>query len=57
MPAAKVGHAGLYRDLETLIAVEYYFKVLQDISERMAIVVDPMLAAANSAIAAVERIK
>jgi uracil phosphoribosyltransferase len=57
MPSARVGHVGLYRDPTTLIAVEYYYKVPQDISDRLAIVVDPMLATGNSAIAAVERLK
>ncbi len=57
IPVARVGHVGLYRDPETLIAVEYYYKVPQDIAERMVIVVDPMLATANSAIAAVDRLK
>ena len=57
MPSARVGHVGLYRDPTTLVAVEYYYKVPQDISERLAIVVDPMLATANSAIAAVDRLK
>ncbi len=57
MPSAAVGHVGLYRDPETLQAVEYYYKVPADIADRLAIVVDPMLATANSAIAAVERLK
>ncbi len=57
MPSARVGHVGLYRDPTTLVAVEYYYKVPQDIQDRLAIVVDPMLATANSAIAAVERLK
>jgi uracil phosphoribosyltransferase len=57
MPSARVGHVGLYRDPTTLVAVEYYYKVPQDIGERLAIVVDPMLATANSAIAAVDRLK
>ncbi len=57
MPSARVGHIGLYRDPKTLIAVEYYFKVPNEISERDVIIVDPMLATGNSAIAAVERIK
>lgn len=57
IPVARVGHVGLYRDPETLMAVEYYYKVPQDISERQVIVVDPMLATANSAIAAVDRLK
>ena len=57
LPSARVGHVGLYRDPETLVAVEYYYKVPQDIEERLIIVVDPMLATGNSAIAAVERLK
>ena len=57
LPSARVGHVGLYRDPETLEAVEYYYKVPQDIGERLVIVVDPMLATANSGIAAVDRRK
>ena len=57
VPAARVGHIGLYRDPESLVAVEYYYKVPVDIRERLSIVVDPMLATANTAIAAVERLK
>ena len=57
MPSARVGHVGLYRDPETLVAVEYYYKVPQDMGERLVIVVDPMLATANSSIAAVQRLK
>ena len=57
MPSARVGHVGLYRNPETLVAVEYYYKVPSDISDRLTIVVDPMLATANSAIAAVDRLK
>ncbi len=57
MPSARVGHVGLYRDPETLTAVEYYYKVPVDIGDRLSIVVDPMLATANSAIAAVDRLK
>jgi uracil phosphoribosyltransferase len=57
LPAARVGHIGLYRDPETLEPVEYYFKVPDDISERLVIVVDPMLATGNSAIAALNRLK
>ena len=57
MPSARVGHVGLYRDPKTLVAVEYYYKVPHDIGDRLAIVVDPMLATANSAIAAIERLK
>ncbi len=57
VPSARAGHIGLYRDPETLQPVEYYFKVPHSLSERTVIVVDPMLATAGSAIAAVERIK
>ena len=57
LPSARVGHVGLYRDPETLEAVEYYYKVPQDIGERLVIVVDLMLATANSGIAAVDRLK
>lgn len=57
IPSARVGHVGIYRDPETLVAVEYYFKVPEELEERPIIVVDPMLATANSAIAAVQRIK
>jgi len=57
LPSARVGHVGLYRDPVSLEAVEYYYKVPQDIGERQVIVVDPMLATANSGIAAVDRLK
>ncbi len=57
VPSARVAHIGLYRDPETLKPVEYYFKAPQDMEDRLVIVVDPMLATANSAIAAVERLK
>jgi uracil phosphoribosyltransferase len=57
IPSARVGHVGLYRDPKTLIAVEYYFKVPYDVEQRDMIVVDPMLATGNSAVAAVERLK
>ena len=57
VPSARVGHIGLYRDPDTLEAIEYYFKVPDDIPERDVIVVDPMLATANSAIAALHRLK
>jgi uracil phosphoribosyltransferase len=57
VPAARVAHIGLYRDPETLAAVEYYFKAPSDIADRMVIVMDPMLATGNSAIAAVDRLK
>ncbi len=57
LPSARVGHVGLYRNHETLEAVEYYFKVPSEIEDRDAIVLDPMLATGNSAVSAVERIK
>ncbi len=57
VPGARVGHVGLYRDPKTLAPVEYYFKMPQDMEERDIVVVDPMLATGNSAIAAVERLK
>jgi uracil phosphoribosyltransferase len=57
VPGARVGHIGLYRDPKTLTAVEYYFKMPHDMHERDAIVLDPMLATGNSAVAAVERLK
>ena len=57
VPGARVGHIGLYRDPKTLQAVEYYFKMPKDTQERDVIVVDPMLATGNSAVAAIERVK
>ena len=57
IPSARVGHVGLYRDPKTLTAVEYYFKVPREMSDRDAIVVDPMLATGNSAVAAVDRLR
>ncbi|MUH00388.1 uracil phosphoribosyltransferase [Scytonema sp. UIC 10036] len=57
MPTARVGHIGLYRDPKTLIPIEYYFKVPQDVDKRDVLVVDPMLATGNTAVAAVERLK
>lgn len=57
VPGARVGHVGLYRDPKTLTAVEYYFKMPKDMQERDVVIVDPMLATGNSAIAAVERLK
>lgn len=56
-PSARVGHIGLYRDPATLAAVEYYLKLPDDIASRTTILVDPMLATGNSAIAAVARVK
>lgn len=57
VPAARVAHVGLYRDHETLQAVEYFFKAPSDLEDRLVIVVDPMLATANSAVAAVDKLK
>ena len=57
VPGARIGHIGLYRDPKTLVAVEYYFKMPSDMQERDAIVLDPMLATGNSAVAAVDRLK
>ena len=57
LPSARVGHIGLYRDPKTLVAVEYYFKVPEGMADRDTIVVDPMLATGNSAVAAVDRLK
>ena len=57
VPGARVGHVGLYRDPETLEPVEYYFKMPQEMEERDIVIVDPMLATGNSAIAAVNRLK
>ncbi|RJF94683.1 uracil phosphoribosyltransferase [Oleomonas cavernae] len=57
LPAARVGHVGLYRDPKTLQAVEYFMKLPRDIDERQVIVLDPMLATGNSAVAAVSKVK
>jgi uracil phosphoribosyltransferase len=57
VPGARIGHIGLYRDPKTLVAVEYYFKMPHDMHERDCIVLDPMLATGNSAVAAVDRLK
>ena len=56
VPSARVGHVGLYRDHDTLEAVEYYFKVPSEMTQRDVIVADPMLATGNSAIAALDKI-
>jgi uracil phosphoribosyltransferase len=57
LPSARVGHLGLYRDPTTLAAVEYYCKLPEDVAEREAIVLDPMLATGHSAVAAIDRVK
>ena len=57
VPGARVGHIGLYRDPKTHVAVEYYFKMPGDLHERDVVVVDPMLATGNSAVAAVDRLQ
>lgn len=57
IPSARVAHIGLYRDHDTLEAVEYFFKAPKDLADRLVIVTDPMLATGNSAIAAIERLK
>ena len=57
VPSARVAHIGLYRDPDTLSAVEYYFKAPSDLADRLVLVLDPMLATANSAVAAVDRLK
>jgi uracil phosphoribosyltransferase len=57
VPSARVAHIGLYRDPESLTAVEYYFKAPSSLAERLVIVVDPMLATGNTAVAAVDRLK
>lgn len=57
VPAARVGHIGLYRDPDSLEAVEYYFKVPGRLDDRLVVVVDPMLATGNSAVTAVTKLK
>jgi uracil phosphoribosyltransferase len=57
VPSARVSHIGLYREPESLVAVEYYFKAPTDLGERLVIAVDPMLATGNTAVAAVDRLK
>jgi len=57
LPSARVGHVGLYRDPTTLQAIEYYFKVPHEMTERDVVVLDPMLATGNSAVAAVSRVR
>jgi len=57
VPSARVAHIGLYRDPRTLVAVEYFFKAPDDMAERTALVLHPMLATGNSAVAAIDRLK
>ena len=57
VPGARVGHVGIYRDPHTLQAVEYYFKMPKAMADRDVVVIDPMLATGNSAVAAISRIK
>ena len=57
VPAARVAHIGMYRDHETLEPVEYYFKAPSNLEDRLIIVVDPMLATANSATVAIDKLK
>ncbi len=57
VPSARVGFVGLYRDEETLQPVEYYFKVPEDLGDRLVIAVDPMLATGNSSVAAIDKLK
>lgn len=57
VPSARVAHIGLYRDPETLAAVEYYFKAPRDLADRLVIAVDPMLATGHTAVAALDRLK
>jgi uracil phosphoribosyltransferase len=56
VPSARVAHIGLYRDPESLVAVEYYFKAPTDLASRLVIAVDPMLATGNTAVAAIDRL-
>ncbi|MFD1709633.1 uracil phosphoribosyltransferase [Ottowia sp. GY511] len=57
VPSARIGHVGLYRDPQTLQAVEYFYKMPGDLTERDVIAVDPMLATGHSAVAALTRLK
>jgi uracil phosphoribosyltransferase len=57
VPSARVGHIGLYRDPHTLVPIEYYLKMPDDVHERVVIVVDPMVATGHSAIAAIARLQ
>lgn len=57
VPSARVAHVGLYRDHDTLQAVEYYFRAPEDVADRLCVVIDPMLATANTAVAAIDQLK
>ncbi|HYS46998.1 MAG TPA: uracil phosphoribosyltransferase, partial [Rhizomicrobium sp.] len=57
VPSARVAHIGLYRDPNTLESIEYYFKAPEDVADRLVIVMDPMLATGNSAVAAMDKFK
>jgi uracil phosphoribosyltransferase len=57
VPSARVAHIGLYREPKTFVSVEYYFKAPEDVADRLVIIMDPMLATGNSAVAAVDRLK
>jgi uracil phosphoribosyltransferase len=57
VPSARVAHVGLYREPETFVAVEYFFKAPADLAERLVIVVSPVIATANTAVAAIDRLK
>jgi len=57
VPAARVAHIGLYRNPETFVAIEYFFKAPSDMHERLVIVVSPVIATGNSAVAAIDRVK
>jgi uracil phosphoribosyltransferase len=57
VPTARIAHIGLYREPQTFVAVEYFFKAPSDLHERLVIVISPVLATANSAVAAVDRLK
>jgi uracil phosphoribosyltransferase len=57
VPSARVGHIGLYRDPHTLVPIEYYLKLPDDVAERQVIVIDPMVATGHSAVAAINRLR
>src|SRR6266550_1540294 len=57
VPSARVAHIGLYRDPDTFVAIEYFFKAPSDLAERLVIVVAPVLATGNTATAAIDRVK